>query len=191
MITSKVDHCRTLEEFYSEIRRQQEEAHGKEYCAHHDAIQKLLIRGDRYKELGTHQGATAAAACLAFPDSVELIDINHEKYYACKSLFETYCFVNKINLIVKEVNSIDPASVSRCDLLLIDSVHRPDHLRTELMLHAPYTSKYIVLHDTYILSGRVNPVLHETAVMYTKWVPEWSVIEYYQKNAGYTVLKRK
>ena len=40
MINSELGHVKTLEEFNSEIRRQQEEAHGKGYCDIHDAIKQ-------------------------------------------------------------------------------------------------------------------------------------------------------
>ena len=62
MINAELGHVKTLEEFYSEIRRQQEEAHGDDYCEQHDAIKKYMKYCDSYKELGTHQGGTAACA---------------------------------------------------------------------------------------------------------------------------------
>ena len=41
MINSKLDHCKTIEEFYKSIRSQQEKAHGDNYCAMHDAINEI------------------------------------------------------------------------------------------------------------------------------------------------------
>ena len=41
MINSKVSHCTSLSELYSEFRKQQEEAHGEYYCAQHDACNKV------------------------------------------------------------------------------------------------------------------------------------------------------
>ena len=55
MINSELGHVTTLEEFNSEIRRQQEEAHGQDYCAIHDAICKYLKDCDSYLELGVKQ----------------------------------------------------------------------------------------------------------------------------------------
>ena len=40
MINSELGHVTSLEEFNSEIIRQQEEAHGENYCDIHDAIKK-------------------------------------------------------------------------------------------------------------------------------------------------------
>ena len=80
MHTSEVSHVKSVEEFYKSIREQQEEAHGKEYCDQHDAIVKYMAECDSYKELGTHQGATAACVMLLKPKYIELVDINHYKY---------------------------------------------------------------------------------------------------------------
>lgn len=188
MINSKVDHCTTLEEFYNEICRQQEEAHGKYYCAQHDAIKKYLKLCNSYKELGTHQGGTAAAACLENPMSVELVDISLEKYSKSKTLFENYCKEHNIKLTTKEISSIDKKSTSRCDLLLIDSYHHPNHLTQELQLHSTYVSKYIILHDTSVLHGKQNDALYRAAELFTSGITPWQIIERDTRNVGYTVL---
>ena len=64
MINSKLDHCKTIEEFYKSIRSQQEKAHGDNYCAMHDAINEIAKDCKSYKELGVHQGGTLANALL-------------------------------------------------------------------------------------------------------------------------------
>lgn len=189
MINSKVDHCKTLQEFYSEIRRQQEEAHGHDYCRQHDAIQRLMKYCTSYKELGTHQGATAAAALLTIPLKVELVDISMEKFNASRHLFEEFCATNDIELTVKEMSSIDRRAVSPCDLLLIDSLHQPGHLMNELRLHSQYVKKYIVCHDTSILNGRVNSALYNAIVNFTNEINPWIIAERNTDNVGYTVLR--
>jgi len=60
MINAKLDHCKTIEEFYISIRDQQEEAHGNDYCEQHDALMKYAADCVTYAELGTHQGGTLA-----------------------------------------------------------------------------------------------------------------------------------
>jgi len=189
MINSKVDHCKTLEEFYDEICRQQEEAHGAYYCAQHHAIRKYLRMGcEYYKELGTHQGGTAAAACLEKPVSVELVDLSLEKFSKSRHLFESFCKENNIKLKTREMNSTDQKTTSRSDLLLIDSYHHPSHLIKELKLHSPYVMKFIILHDTSILHGKVNDALYQTAVNFTAGITPWKIIERNTQNVGYTVL---
>jgi len=191
MINSKVDHCETLEEFYSEIRRQQEEAHGDKYCEQHDIIRQLLWdECNTYKELGTHQGGTAAVACLQDPKKVELVDISMEKFNKSKHLFEDYCQNHKIELVVKEMDSTDKRSASRTDLLVIDSLHHPNHLMKELRLHADYVSKYIVCHDTSMLHGRKDDRLWVALQQFTSELNPWEIIDRKTDNVGVTVLKR-
>ena len=191
MINSKVDHCETLEEFYSEIRRQQEEAHGDKYCEQHDIIRQLLWdECETYKELGTHQGGTAAVACLQDPKKVELVDISMEKFNKSKHLFEDYCQNHKIELVVKEMDSTDKRSASRTDLLVIDSLHHPNHLMKELRLHADYVAKYIVCHDTSMLHGRKDDRLWVALQQFTSELNPWEIIDRKTDNVGVTVLKR-
>ena len=79
MLTAVLDGITTLPEFYKSIRSQQEEYHGKSYCAHNDAIKKYSSDCKSYKELGTNQGATAAAAVFAEFKNITLVDIDHYK----------------------------------------------------------------------------------------------------------------
>lgn len=188
MINAELSYVTTLEEFYSEIRRQQEEAHGHDYCQQHDAIQRLLkTECKTYKELGTHQGGTAAAALMMKPERVELIDISMEKYRRfAKPIFEKYCKDNNIELIIKEVSSTSLESLgSKVDLMLIDSRHVRPHMEAELNLHHGNVSKYIVFHDTSAV-----PELYKGIVNFCARQP-WEIIERGTANVGYTVIKRK
>ena len=190
MINAKLDHVQTLPEFYTEIRKQHEEAHGHDYCWQHDAMQECMKVCKTYRELGTHQGASGAAACLTNPKSVELVDINHEKFRPFEHLFRTYCEENNVKLKVKEISSIDPQTASPVDCLLIDSNHQPTHLIKELRLHGPVTKKYIVLHDTSRLFGKPDERLWQVA---NAWISEgispWRVKFRETANVGYTVLE--
>lgn len=188
MINSKVEHCKTLEEFYEEIRRQQEEAHGEDYCAQHLALQKLMKECRSYRELGTHQGGTAACAMLCNPSTVDLVDISLEKYNKSKHLFEEYAERNNIRLRTHEMSSTDQKSRGPCDLLLIDSLHHPNHLNKELHVHADYVRKYIILHDTEVLHGKPNTALYQVAEQFCGQINPWVIKERNRKNVGYTVL---
>ena len=102
----------------------------------HDAIRFYLMNCDSYKELGTHQGASAAAAMTGgkIPSYMELIDINHEKYrWKLKSLAVPYAKENNIELIVREADSTSLASLSHkaVDMLVIDSLHKRSHMEQE------------------------------------------------------------
>lgn len=187
MIRANLDHVSTLEEFYSEIRRQQEEAHGHDYCQQHDAIQRLLKDCKTYKELGTNQGGTAAAALLMKPKRVELVDINLDNYrkYA-QPIFEKYCEENGIELVAKEVDSTSDASLGpEVEVMLIDSLHQRRHMEAELEKHQSRVSKYIVFHDTSSV-----PELYHGIIYFCNKNP-WELFERGTSNVGYTVIKRK
>ena len=173
MIQAKIK-ADTLQEYYEQIVTQQQEAHGESYTAHHDAIRKYL-NGGVYRELGVHQGATSACACLAGAKSVTGVDITAKLILPFVPLFGPYDYT------FIEKSSHDPSTVGECDVLLIDSKHTPQHLKKELQLHASSVRNYIIMHDTYKIKG-----LHKVASQ----LEGWKVEEYYQENVGYTVLSR-
>ena len=188
MINAELKHVKTLEEFYSEIRRQQEEAHGDDYCGQHDAIKKYLSLPEcnSYKELGTHQGATAACAMLCHPKSIELIDNNMSKYHKfLKPIAEKYCKDNNIKLTVTQADSAGLGSIGHlCDILLIDSYHKGYHMQKELELHGGLAKKYIIAHDT----TAVPELEHCLRIFAEK--ERWKVIEQIKTNVGFMVLKK-
>ena len=190
MINAKLDHVTSLPEFYKEIRSQHEAAHGHDYCWQHDAIQELMKQCSSYRELGTHQGASGAAACLTNPKSVELVDISLDKWAPFESIFRSYCDENNIKFTTKEVSSTDPKTATPVDMLLIDSNHQPAHLVKELALHGKVVKKYIVLHDTSRLFGKADDRLWQVA---NNWVntgiSPWRVMKRVTANVGYTVLQ--
>lgn len=189
MINAKLDHVKTLPEFYSEIRKQHEEAHGHDYCWQHDAMQKLMNECESYKELGTHQGASAAAACLTNPNKVTLVDIDLNRWRPFEKLFTDYCAEHNIEFLAQELSSTAPLAVSRVDLLLIDSNHQPAHLIQELKLHGNHVNKYIVLHDTSRLFGKPDERLYQVAEQFCSGITPW-IIRFREKaNVGYTVLQ--
>lgn len=190
MINAELDHVKTLPEFYSEIRKQHEKAHGHDYCWQHDAIKECMSVCKSYRELGTHQGASAAMACLTNPKSVELVDVSFEKWRPFESLFRSYCEENNIRFKIKEISSSDPQSATPVDCMLIDSNHQPAHLVKELQLHGPVVKKYIVLHDTSRLFGKLDDRLWKVAnVWVNTGISPWEVVKREEANVGYTVLR--
>tara|TARA_Y100001963_G_C6778791_1_gene448779 strand:- start:103 stop:675 length:573 start_codon:yes stop_codon:yes gene_type:complete len=189
MINAELGHVKTLEEFYKEIRSQQEEAHGKDYCQQHDALQRLLKSGEckTYKELGTHQGGTAAAAMLCNPQAIELVDSDISRYNKfLKPLAEKYCKENNIKLTVLNTDSSGLGSLGlTCDLLLIDSYHRAFHMQKELDMHHNNVRKYIIAHDTHSVPELFH-CLNNFGQQHG-----WEVVEQGKTNVGYTVLKKK
>jgi len=188
-------HVKSVEEFYTDIRSQQEEYHGEDYCAMHDAIRKYMKDCKSYKELGTHQGASAAAVMSGEhkPEYMELIDIDHYKYrWKLKSLAEPYCKEHGIELVVKEADSTSFNSMSGrdVDMLMIDSLHKRSHMEQELALHASSVKKYIIAHDTTICQDNPKDALYRCLSDFCENNKGWSIIERGKTNVGYTVLKK-
>lgn len=191
MINSELGHVTTLEEFNSEIIRQQEEAHDEHYCAIHNAIKKYMEECDSYMELGTHQGGTASTALLCKPSLVQLVDIDLSRYQKfLQPIAEKYATDNNIQLVALQESSISIKSTRKVDMLVIDSLHHPDHMIQELRLHQINTNKYIIAHDTSVLHGRKDNRLYDCMQTFCLDYP-WEIIERNEQNVGYTVLKRK
>ena len=196
MLTANLKKVKSVEEFYTEIRSQQEEFHGRDYCAMHDAIRKYMKDCKSYKEFGTHQGGSASAVMTGDhkPEYMELVDINHENYrLKLKSLAKPYCKEHNIELVVKEADSTALNSISDrdIDMLMIDSLHLRHHMQKELDLHAGYIKKYIIAHDTTICQDRPPDALYRCLSDFCDSNPTWEIIERGITNVGYTVLKRK
>ena len=190
MLTATIENIDTLEDFYSSIRSQQEDPknHGPHYCAHHDMISRYMGECESYKELGTHQGASAAAALLAGAEMVHFIDHTLEKYNAQKHLFEDYCKKRGLSLNVYEMSSIDKRCAVPTDMLMIDSLHRWSWTVQELDLHAPVTHKYIIFHDTAIVAKQPSDI----GPGIKKWCGGngWKIIEECGDNVGAITIGR-
>lgn len=191
MINSELGHVKSVKEFNKDIKRQQEEAHGEYYCAIHDAIIKYMKECDSYLELGTHQGGTASTALLCNPKQIQLVDIDMSRYKKfLQPLAEKYVEDNNIDFRVLEESSLSLKSTRRSDMLMIDSLHHPNHMIQELRLHSPLINKYIIAHDTSILHGKKDNRLYDCIQNFCLDYP-WEVVERNTDNVGYTVMKRQ
>ena len=184
MIRLKKTDFRDLQEFYDSIRWCHENAHGKDYTAQHDVIKLKASECQTYRELGIMQGATAAAAALAGYEKLHLIDIDIKSFLPFKSYFSEA----NINLKLENKSSIsfNTDQLEKVDFLLIDSLHLADHLRKELSIHASRVNKYILFHDTFVKKELQRVIDKFVKANYR----EWTLVEYYQKNVGYTLIKR-
>lgn len=191
MINAELGHVKTLKEFNIEIRRQQEEAHGVDYCQIHDAIKKYMKDCKSYMELGTHQGGTASAAMLCKPEKVHLVDLDMSRYRKyLEPIATAWCEENNIELSVKESSSLSIATINMTDMLMIDSYHQADHMKKELDLHAPNVRKYILAHDTSVVNGRPNDSLFRCLKEFAD-KNGWEVIEHGTTSVGYAVIAKK
>lgn len=189
MIKPDLTHVTSIEQFYKEIVRIQQESHGIEYTAHHRALKKYVTECDIVKELGVCQGATLAGLILSNPKKLTGIDIDDRYFIPYKPLFDEYAQANTIDFKFIKGSSIDPNLVTPVDLLHIDSYHVYNHLLNELITHAPLVNKYIVFHDTRhtkSASGLLKAIVHYI----TEIEQSWQIVDHYIINAGYTVIKR-
>jgi hypothetical protein len=191
MINAELGQVKNLKEFNTEIRKQQEEAHGVDYCQIHDAIKKYMKECKSYMELGTHQGGTASIAMLAKPNRVFLVDMDMSRYRKFLApIAQEWCDKNDIELIVKEADSTSIGTINMTDMLVIDSYHHPEHMKKELNLHGNNVRKYIIAHDTSIVNNKANDSLYQTMKQFAD-ANGWEVIERGTTNVGYTVIKKK
>ena len=184
MIRLKNTDFKDLEDFYNAIKSCHENAHGSEYTAQHDVIRLKASECKTYRELGIMQGATAAAAVLAGYEKLHLIDISLKPFKPYMNYFDPI----KATVTVEERSSIhyNTNELENVDFLLIDSLHQAGHLRKELAIHAPRVNKYILFHDTFAKKELQKEIDKFVKNNYT----EWALVEYYQENVGYTLIKR-
>lgn len=194
MINAELGHVKSVKEFHEEIVKQQEEAHGKDYCAMHKAIQKHWTEGNcqRYMELGVHQGGTASCAMLLdpTPKKITLIDIDMSRYNKfLKPLAEAHAEENNIHMDIRETDSTGLGSIDGCDMLVIDSVHKAGFMQRELTIHGPNVRKYIIAHDTKLLFNKPDDQLHR---MLVGWGKEngFKLVERGETSVGYTVIQK-
>lgn len=191
MINAELGHVKSVPEFYTEIRKQQEEAHGEHYCLMHDAIKEVWESGNcaEYMELGTHQGGTASLAFqLPNVKKVQLVDIDMSRYRKFLSpLAYKWCTEKNIELVLKELDSRSLGSIGRCDLLVIDSVHNYGFMQKELEIHGHNVRKFIIAHDTAELMGRKDDQLYRCLTEYAE-KNNWKVLMQGVDGPGFTVI---
>lgn len=189
MIKPDLTYCKDIHEFYSEIKRLQAGQHGEEYIAHHKALIEKAKDCKVIKEIGVCQGGTLAALLLTNPEKLIGIDISPKYFEPYQKHFYQYSKENNIDFEFIAGDSHNPKLSSEVDLLHIDSLHRPDHLMKELIIHAPKVKKYIVFHDT--ANYKTSSGLFVTIAKYiTEIEQEWRIVDHYIHRVGYTVIER-
>ena len=130
-------------------------------------------------------------ALLCNPKQIQLVDIDMSRYKKfLQPLAEKYVEDNNIDFRVLEESSLSLKSTRRSDMLMIDSLHHPNHMIQELRLHSPLINKYIIAHDTSILHGKKDNRLYDCIQNFCLDYP-WEVVERNTDNVGYTVMKRQ
>jgi len=183
--------AKTLQDFHDLIIQEQESAHGENYCDMIRSLSRYVSKGDVYLELGTNQGGTTAAALLQLPSVAKLVDIKLGPYREyLQPIAQDFCEKENIQLYEYEGDSLSSESCMPCDVMLVDTVHRSEHLRKELSRHAVNCRKYIIAHDTSMISRRKNDSLFRVLENFTQNY-HWKIVERNEKSVGFTVLERQ
>jgi hypothetical protein len=183
MIHPNFSHCSTLEEFYSQACTLFSAEYGSDFILYWEHIRQLAKECRSYKDLGTLQGVSAAAAILGNSDMayVELVDVNFHPLQPHQHVFEQFQGELKLN----QNSSVDPAvPVSNVDMMLVDSLHTKKHVTQELHLHAPHTNKYIVFHDAKY------PPIKQVIDKFIEKNPQWKYLIYDDRSFGYAVIEK-
>jgi hypothetical protein len=138
-----------------------------------------------YRELGTNQGGSASIALLSNLKYYELIDKGFGRYRPQQAFINDYLKNKDIQLVMHETSSLEVITDITTDFLLVDSVHKYKHVKKEIEIYSPLTSKYIMFHDTNGI-----PEVYKAVKEFLEITLEWKEIEHYANGAGYTVLER-
>jgi hypothetical protein len=171
---------------------------------HYPVIHYLASQCDSIVELGgVREFNTSMLLALAKPkkfttvDSVEDV-VNHENYGKLKD----FCGRAGIEYdhITDDTRMVD---IDSTDMLFTDSIHTADFVKSELLTHAQFVSKYIVIHDTSVYGDLgetghfVNGGYHRVAGLrhgineFLEIDSTWVKLYEYGHNNGLTILGKK
>lgn len=138
-----------------------------------------------YRELGTNQGGSASVAVLQNLKYYELIDRSFKNFNTVKKHFDTFSKQNNIEICYHEMSSLDVKTSIQTDFLLVDSVHKYEHVSKEIKLYEPLTKKYMMFHDTFGFPG-VGKAVKD----FLKENNNWKIVEEQNETPGYMILER-
>tara|TARA_A100001015_G_C14968329_1_gene704014 strand:- start:656 stop:1258 length:603 start_codon:yes stop_codon:yes gene_type:complete len=148
----EIKNAKDLGDFVEILKRDFPQDHS--YRCHMDLIKENMKPGYTYKELGSLWGYSAALAVLAGASELHVVDIDMAPFNHHKKYFEDALKKVDGKLVQHEYSSLDDRCVSPCDAMLIDSLHKWDHVYKELELHSSSVKDWIVFHDTHIIYRR-------------------------------------
>ena len=151
---------------------------------HLPTLKKYAILSNTIVELGVRGMVSTWALLAGRPEAMLSVDIVHPSEHG-GNVKEAKEMAKKeyINWNFEQASSLD-IGIRRCDLLFIDTIHSYEQLIKELKLHAPYTVKYIIMHDT------VLPEMQRAIDEFLKRNEDWKIKEVHIYNHGLTVLQR-
>tara|TARA_B100000085_G_C18393443_1_gene451427 strand:- start:140 stop:721 length:582 start_codon:yes stop_codon:yes gene_type:complete len=118
-----------------------------------EALMECARDSESIMEFGVNQGCSLVLMLLQNPKKIIGVDPQiaawnkGRSYKPLSILAEEYAKENNIEIEFLAMSSTNPKTVRSVDMLHIDSLHTPKHLRKELKLHAQHIKKYIAFHD--------------------------------------------
>jgi len=177
MVRVPIKQARSIQDLYRQLVAGQKQAHGPDYCRHHDAIRRLADPEAVYAEIGVNQGATLACAILAGFREVVGVDTRLELLEPCRKLFA------HPTCTLLEQDAEDPLPFP-VDVLLLDAQHTVAAVAGQLRAHGANVRHHIVIHDTAAM-----PALHVEACYWAS-CNRWAVAERSMASVGFTLLSR-
>jgi len=177
--------CTTLKELAEQTVRGLSEVYNYEFPEYLRQMPNYLKNCESYRELGTNQGGSASIALLENLKYYEFIDKGFKNYRPQKPILDSYVEDKDIQIVMHEMSSLNVETDVSTDFLLVDSVHKYKHVKREIAIYAPLTTKYIMFHDTNGI-----PEVYIAVKEFLDTTKEWKQIEHYNKGAGYTVLEK-
>ena len=144
-------------------------------------------------ELGINQGTSLILMMLQNPKKIIGVDIDLKHwrrgagFKPLEPLAIEYAKENNIDLEIIEMDSTNTESTRVADMLHIDSLHDPNHLTKELLVHANFIKKYIAFHDI----KQNDWALWKVIDRFMKTMPGWKLkTKYEEGKCGHAVIER-
>ena len=134
-------------------------------------------------EFGVYTGLSTTAWLWGRPQKIRSYDITDENF-SVRDELEKFAIDNNIDFQFEIGNSLE-VTIEPCDLLFLDTVHKKHHVAAELNRHAPFTRKFIVLHDTTAFPG-----VFQAIADFVIGNHDWRIIEHCNRDSGLVVLER-
>ena len=120
---------------------------------HMSILFRLALESEHVTEFGTRTGVSTSAFMAARPEVLSCYDISRTS-----EINEIEASSGPTQFRFFEQNTLE-CTIEPTDVLLVDTLHVYDQVKTELELHAQKVRKYIIFHDT-VLCG-------------LRWMHEW------------------
>lgn len=185
----------SIKETYDFIKSNPTNQRGKSsihWIAHY--MENLYFLGkkcDHITEMGVNEVNSSWAFLYANPKKLVCIDMTYD--YAYKRLgFENHIWLESLKELSKKENiTLDliekntlEIEIEETDLLFIDTLHKYNHLKRELELHANKVKKYIIFHDTTLF-----PELNIAISEFLENNKSWILHQKFTSNPGLTIIK--